>query len=89
METMAQTSANIDIDIDLDSDHCFFFLCIFYNIKYPDAWWIYILDVLILIFSVYTIYTVVYLVKNFKEIANKHLKEESIKLKKSRSLKGN
>ena len=39
--------------------------------------------------SVYTIYTVVYLVKNFKEIANKHLKEGSIKLKKSRSLKGN
>lgn len=79
----------MDIDIGLDSDHCFLFLCIFYNIKCPDAWWIYILDVLILIFSVYTIYTVVYLVKNFKEIANKHLKEGSIKLKKSRSLKGN
>lgn len=55
----------------------FLFLCIFYNIKCPDAWWIYILDVLILIFSVYTIYTVVYLIKNFKEIASKHLKEGS------------
>lgn len=63
-------------------------LCIFYNINCPDAWWIYILDVLISIFSVYTIYIVVYLVKNFKEIANKHLKEGSIKLKKSKKLKG-
>lgn len=74
---------------ELDKGYLILFLCIFYNIKCPDAWWIYILNVLILIFSVYTIYTVVYLVKNFKEIANKHLKEGSIKLKKSRSLKGN